>query len=191
LPSRCPAHARAFIQARERERGASLTSALEAGLEARGAAVIQLDRFGRIAHVSGSGRELIHAYFGTSHSNGRGPLLPPAVSQWVQGELAREPLTVEGPRGRLRIRTVGGSRQWRELLLEERRSSPPSVEALTALGLSRREAQVLRLVVSGKRNQQIAHELLISEGTVRKHLEHIYSRLGVASRAQAIAHVNA
>ena len=80
--------------------------------------------------------------------------------------------------------------EWRSVFLEEQRQPRRRAsigQLLEALGLTRRRAQVLRLLVCGKRNDEIAHELLISRQTVRKHLEHIYRQLGVTSRAKAIA----
>jgi DNA-binding NarL/FixJ family response regulator len=57
--------------------------------------------------------------------------------------------------------------------------------ALSALGLTRRQAEVLQLVSRGERNADIAASLSISEHTVRHHLEDIYRRLGVTSRVAA------
>jgi DNA-binding NarL/FixJ family response regulator len=54
-------------------------------------------------------------------------------------------------------------------------------------GLSERELEVLRLVASGKSNREIASALVISEHTVARHLQNIYAKLGVASRAAATA----
>jgi len=53
------------------------------------------------------------------------------------------------------------------------------------LELSGRETEVLRLVVAGKTNQAISLELGISEKTVERHLQVLYSKLGVASRVEA------
>jgi predicted ATPase/DNA-binding CsgD family transcriptional regulator len=55
-------------------------------------------------------------------------------------------------------------------------------------GLTPREAEVLRLVVQGKTDRQIAADLIISEKTVGHHLDHLYAKLGVPSRAAAAAH---
>jgi DNA-binding CsgD family transcriptional regulator len=63
-------------------------------------------------------------------------------------------------------------------------------QALRALGLSRREAEVLAHVAEGKTNPEIAAALFISRRTVKKHLEQIFEKLGVRTRtaAAALAH---
>lgn len=53
-----------------------------------------------------------------------------------------------------------------------------------AATLTRRERDVTRLVVAGKRNRGIAAQLGISEGTVKMHLHHVYAKLGIESRTQ-------
>jgi DNA-binding CsgD family transcriptional regulator len=63
--------------------------------------------------------------------------------------------------------------------LEERGRSPH--------GISRRELEVLRLVATGKSNREIASSLVLSEHTVARHLQNIYAKLGVSSRAAATA----
>ena len=54
-------------------------------------------------------------------------------------------------------------------------------------GLSPRELEVLRLVASGKSNRLIAAELVISEHTVARHIQNIFAKLGLSSRAAATA----
>jgi ATP/maltotriose-dependent transcriptional regulator MalT len=56
-----------------------------------------------------------------------------------------------------------------------------------AHGLTERELEVLRLVAAGESNRQIAAELVISDHTVRRHLQNIFAKLGVSSRAAATA----
>lgn len=53
--------------------------------------------------------------------------------------------------------------------------------------LSEREAELLLLVAAGLSNRQIAEQLVITPGTVKKHLEHIYAKLNVHSRTAAVA----
>jgi DNA-binding CsgD family transcriptional regulator/N-acetylneuraminic acid mutarotase len=54
------------------------------------------------------------------------------------------------------------------------------------LGFSGREGQVVRLLMQGRSNNQIAYELGISVRTVEYHLGKVYAKLGVASRSEAI-----
>ncbi|MGH2355956.1 MAG: response regulator transcription factor, partial [Chloroflexota bacterium] len=54
-------------------------------------------------------------------------------------------------------------------------------------GLSPREAEVAALVARGLTNRQIAAELIISERTAARHVEHILGKLGFAKRAQVAA----
>ena len=51
--------------------------------------------------------------------------------------------------------------------------------------LSQREIEVLRLIAAGHSNQEIAQALIISVGTVKRHINHIYAKLDVTSRTQA------
>jgi DNA-binding NarL/FixJ family response regulator len=54
-------------------------------------------------------------------------------------------------------------------------------------GLTARQVEVLRLVAQGHTDRQIAAELGLSEKTVGRHLESIFAKLGVSSRAAAAA----
>ena len=52
-------------------------------------------------------------------------------------------------------------------------------------GLTKREIEVLRLLVRGLSNKEIAEQLVITRKTAGSHVEHIYTKLGVSNRAQA------
>jgi LuxR family maltose regulon positive regulatory protein len=52
--------------------------------------------------------------------------------------------------------------------------------------LSERELQVLQLLAQGRSNQQIAQALVIALDTVKRHVSHIFSKLGVTNRVQAV-----
>ena len=61
-------------------------------------------------------------------------------------------------------------------------TSPP-----TPLAVTERELEVLRAAARGERNKEIAHALGISERTVKAHLASVFNKLGVDSRAAAVA----
>ena len=52
--------------------------------------------------------------------------------------------------------------------------------------LSERELEVLQLLARGASNQEIAQELVIAVDTVKRHVSHIFSKLGVNNRVQAV-----
>jgi DNA-binding NarL/FixJ family response regulator len=61
------------------------------------------------------------------------------------------------------------------------------VRAPAAEPLSARELEVLALIARGSTNREAARKLFISEATVKSHLLHIYTKLGVNDRAAAVA----
>jgi LuxR family maltose regulon positive regulatory protein len=74
-------------------------------------------------------------------------------------------------------------------LLEDAGVQAPEAVVVQSLiePLSDRELEVLRLIAAGLANREIAEELVIATGTVKRHINHIYGKLGVSSRTQAIA----
>ena len=52
-------------------------------------------------------------------------------------------------------------------------------------GLSQREVEVLRLLALGNSNREIGDELVITEGTVRRHVSNVYDKIGVSNRTEA------
>jgi DNA-binding CsgD family transcriptional regulator len=77
------------------------------------------------------------------------------------------------------------------LVLLERESVSRAEGSLTAsavaAGLSPREVEVLRLVVTGMATPEIAAALFVSPRTVQTHLTNVYGKLGVVNRAEAVA----
>ncbi len=55
--------------------------------------------------------------------------------------------------------------------------------------LTDRENQVLELIADGLSNREISCNLSISESTVENHVHHIYRKLGISRRTQAVAYV--
>jgi LuxR family maltose regulon positive regulatory protein len=85
-----------------------------------------------------------------------------------------------------RLCTEGTHRDYATRLLDamspEGGSRPGVVESL-----SERECEVLRLIAAGKSNREIACDLFLATGTVKKHANNIFGKLGVGSRTQAVA----
>jgi DNA-binding CsgD family transcriptional regulator len=84
----------------------------------------------------------------------------------------------------LQERTLAQVEQRRRARVQDT-SLEPAAKAITPL--SERERAVLRLVAAGRSNLEIAGELTIALDTVKAHLKHIYDKLGVSNRAQAVA----
>jgi LuxR family maltose regulon positive regulatory protein len=53
--------------------------------------------------------------------------------------------------------------------------------------LTRRELEVLGFIAAGRRNRQIADDLVVSLDTVKRHVSHIFDKLGTANRTEAVA----
>jgi DNA-binding CsgD family transcriptional regulator len=97
------------------------------------------------------------------------------------------PLRIQRAGRELTIRlTIELERTQYLLLLTEQTLA--SLNSLALLGLSQRETEVLKLVIQGKDNKAIAAHLSVNISTIRKHLENIYTKFGVKSRTEAIAH---
>ncbi|HKP41460.1 helix-turn-helix transcriptional regulator [Mycobacterium sp.] len=185
-----PHLSRAWAQARQRDYANAVIKAQEAGLQRADAAVLVLDPGGSLTtHSSVLARDLLAKYWpGEPHVD----RLPEALADWLHATNSDVPNTLTIARGQDRLQvhalSVRSPADWRPLVLHELRADGlPDVESLRNLGITDRQAQVLRLLTHGYSTQKIADELYLSPATIRKHLEHLYTRLGVESRAQAVA----
>lgn len=66
-------------------------------------------------------------------------------------------------------------------------SGPVADAELASFGLTARETEVLGLMTGGRSNRDIARQLVVSEGTVKTHINNLFAKLGVGDRAAAMA----
>jgi LuxR family maltose regulon positive regulatory protein len=71
-------------------------------------------------------------------------------------------------------------------------TTPSHLQAIPAVdllpdALTERELEVLTLMAAGQGNAEIARSLYVAPSTVKTHVNHVFGKLGVATRAQAIA----
>ena len=185
--------------ARHARQGAVERSQARNALDAFGYATITVrESDGRLMWQTPLARDLLRNHCGTES-----PTTPPAVLHWLRRHLGdateqREPprLTLEnGPR-RLTFRLhqrvgdedgeVDAGGDWLIVMQETSDASVLSSVA-GAFGLTAREAEVLYWVVKGKINRDIGDIIGASPATVKKHLERIYTKLGVETRTAAAA----
>ena len=86
-------------------------------------------------------------------------------------------------RGQVLLQTASAAQLLAGLSLP---SSQEPRSAAEKLGLTERERDVLRLIVQGRNNSEIAVELYVSEATVKTHINHIFAKLGARDRAHAV-----
>ncbi len=149
---------------------------------------------GQVQFMTQQGEQLLSQYFSpyAPHS------LPEPLQNWFKHQISLLtskgkvpspclPLHIEQPGKQLLVRLTSDLIGEQYLvLLEEQELQSFSISSLELLGLTKREAEVLFWVAKDKSNAGIARVLGCCKGTVRKHLEHIYEKLGVQTRTAAV-----
>ena len=130
--------------------------------------VILLGLGGEIEFASPPTERLLREFFPATS----GRELPPAFSEWLESGDTKPLIRRRGER-RLTVQRADGA-----LLLEERHER---------IELTAREREVIAWVARGKTNAEIARLLWLAPSTVGKHLENIYTKLGVSTRTAAVA----
>jgi DNA-binding NarL/FixJ family response regulator len=106
-----------------------------------------------------------------------------AVEAGAAGYLSK---TAPGRRLVEAVRAVAAGTTVLEPAMLTRLMAEPSVSRAAASGLTERELAVLKLLVDGLHNKQVARHLGISLRTVERHCDNIYDKLGVGSRTEAV-----
>jgi len=162
------------------------TARAEAGVGALNYGILVVGANDRPQFITARAREWLVVYFPQAQHDS----LPAEVLRWLKQRAGTpaatcQPLIVAQGNRRLLLRVAerGGD----EVILTLTEESPASIKALVErLGLTEREAEVLHWVVEGKSNNEIAIILSISVRTVDKHLQNVFSKLGVESRNAAL-----
>ncbi|MGK5554981.1 response regulator [Actinomadura kijaniata] len=128
----------------------------------------------RAAIGNGAAGYLVHGAFTAEE-------LTAAVYSAVEGSNPLSPVAVSALVGAMRQDARSGSKT-----AGEERPAGQSAMA-ERFGLSTRETEVMNLIVQGRSNGEIAERLFLAEKTVKNHVNRIYAKLGVTSRAAAIA----
>jgi len=167
-------------------------AALESGAGGASQAVFVLDARGNVQVASDLARAWC-SLLGPIDHRGR---LPEPLGSWSAAQSRRtdpradatRTLEVDTPSATLVARFVAPTSTGPATILLSRRTTW-DFAVPHQLGLTARESEVLRLVSHGLSNVQVARELNLSERTIAKHLERVYSKLGVSSRTAAVARV--
>ncbi|MFN0152953.1 MAG: LuxR C-terminal-related transcriptional regulator [Gaiella sp.] len=156
-------------------------SALEAAAGPGEAPLLVLDRSRALLYATPTATEILERVLSFT-VDGSGAL-PTIIRDWMNGRAPQRLVVVANGR-RLNVNALGTRPA--ALLLSDSPATPTATE-LRALGLTPREGQVLALLSEGLTNAGIAGALVISPRTVKKHLENVYGKLGVSTRAAAVS----
>jgi DNA-binding NarL/FixJ family response regulator len=146
-------------------------------------AALRSGAIGYLVHGSFTADELAAAVRDTAE--GRSRLSPEAAEVVLKGVRGAAPPSADpAPGAHAAVRSLAGASDQAE---------PPSAkemvtrEVIKTYGLSPREVDILELIVRGHDNATIARKLFIEPKTVKNHVNRIFTKLRVSSRAQAIA----
>ena len=162
-------------------RNARMMSQARHAIDAVSHAAISLKADGRPLWQTRQAADWMEKYFPGAQA------LPALVVRWLDAAMAStdpEPLVISQGSDTLHLCL---SRRQRELLLLLEEKPAQASASLAQYQLTPRELDVLTWVAKGKTNRDIAEILGMSPRTVNKHLEHIYVKLGVETRAAAAA----
>jgi DNA-binding response OmpR family regulator/DNA-binding CsgD family transcriptional regulator len=171
---------------------ARLTQSARAALDVSGRYLLAVNAVGKIMWATPQAQKLLSdALTPDSDDN---VVLPDPIPQWLdqarKGKAGSKAAIMTALPGneQLRLQYMGmhGANEFLLRLAKDSGAETPS-EFSSELGLTTREGEVLSWLSKGKTNRDIAQILGLSPRTVDKHLEQIYSKLGVENRTAAAA----
>ncbi len=156
-------------------------------------AAFSVDRDGRIVWLMPSAESLL-AELDNARPFGIGTLAPKPVLEWIRSPVqagnasGQLPSDAHRSLGALSLRLSRCPNSGEFLVLLQKHAGEWPIEALkSTLGLTFREAEILMWISRGKTNKEVGIILGSSPRTVNKHLEHSFEKLGVTTRAAAVA----
>jgi DNA-binding response OmpR family regulator/DNA-binding CsgD family transcriptional regulator len=170
---------------------ARLTQSARAALDVSGRYLLAVNSLGRIMWATPQAQKLLSVALA---GEGDDVVLPQPIPQWLdqarKGKAASKAAVIAALPGhdQLRLQYMGklGANEFLLRLAKDSGAETPA-EFSSELGLTTREGEVLSWLSKGKTNRDIAQILGLSPRTVDKHLEQIYSKLGVENRTAAAA----
>ncbi len=187
-----PHISRAWQNARMVSRLREQLEMLQRGIDSLGAGMILCDPQGRVRFISAQARHYLAEFFGATRQTDR--CLPVDLQRWVRQQdsqlstsgdapPARSPLVYEKHHKRLVVRLL--TQSGANMILMEQEQMLQDTQATTTVGLTARETEVLHWISCGKTNNEIGIILGTHTATVKKHVEHIFKKLGVENRTAA------
>jgi DNA-binding CsgD family transcriptional regulator len=187
-----PHLAQSWRNAREHLRLRGIIDTATGALSAEGSAAVLLTE--PVHELTPGALTELYRFFGRPPAR---TALPHRVANWLERErqLNRhavigslpKPLTATRDGRRLVVRYLPAGPGHSDALLLRVSVPDQAAARLGSLGLTVRESQILTHVTSGATNAQIAAELNLAASTVKRHLDHVYRKLGVSGRVQATA----
>jgi len=152
-------------------------------IDVGGHGVLVIDAQMRVAWRSPQAASWLRELF-PGNANG----LPTDWLAWLSAGVSPEHSSTGANGQVLLLRNLGPVGLGEQMLLMQRRAEPSAAaNRLSTASLTPREAEVLSWVAKGKTNRDVGDILGMSPRTVNKHLEHVFEKLGVETRAAAAA----
>jgi DNA-binding CsgD family transcriptional regulator len=183
-----PHASQALQQLRELYRLRSTLASFETLVNNLNQGVVCLSAHNRISWASTRARSFLQTYWRSAPGT---VCLPDTLLAWLlkhleaagTGGAVRGPLVIQRQSSRLVVRLL--VKQKERYLFFQEMAMQSTFEEFKQFGLTDREAEVLGWVAQGKSNDDTAAILTVCSQTVKKHLERIYSALGVTNRTEA------
>ncbi len=161
---------------------ARIGARVEQALAASGLSAVALDDSGSITWITPSASAQLAELTGSAVA--LPPVLHDFAMSYIRAQNHKAPVRFQ--LGNLAARMSECVYAGEYLLLLQKVATEPNTDAIRdTLGLTAREAEVLMWITRGKTNRDIGLILGSSPRTVNKHLEHIFEKLGVSTRAAA------